>query len=271
MRTTPTIARFLFDGPVLPLVTQTVRVAELFRHQALRAFTRLHGGGLRSEVLAGKDAGGQPLRTHGHAHFLPTAEGDDVRRITHLTVLAEDGLGANEVAALTALRDLELPAGGDRALQLRVQLIGLGTREMFRGNVDLFRSATVWESATPFVVHRHLKRRGTKKDTPHLVGFDPGAEFADLAVRELIARRQLGALRRVEALGVLPCRARAAEFERRRERGEDDGYPRPFGAFRLTFSAPIDGPLCLGYGDHYGLGLFLPGSEPPVDPLSTPT
>lgn len=48
------------------------------------------------------------------------------------------------------------------------------------------------------------------------------------------------------------------EFRRGRSRAGDDGYHRPFGIFRLTFSAPLDGPLCLGYGCHYGLGLFLP-------------
>jgi CRISPR-associated protein Csb2 len=26
---------------------------------------------------------------------------------------------------------------------------------------------------------------------------------------------------------------------------------------RLTFSEPVQGPICLGYGGHFGLGLFL--------------
>jgi CRISPR-associated protein Csb2 len=263
----PTIARFLLDGPVLPHITQTVGVAEEFRHQLLRSFSRVHGGGRRSEILSGKDAAGQPLQMHGHAHFLPTAEGDDLRRIAHVTVFARGGLCPEDVAALSALRDLQLPAGGDRVLRLRVQLVGLGTQELFRGTVDLFRSATVWESATPFVVHRHLKRRGTRKDTPHLEGLDPAAEFVDLAVRELISRRQLGTLVGVERLKELPCQVRAAEFERRRRRTEDDGGHRPFGAFRLTFADPVEGPLCLGYGGHYGLGLFLPELEPSTAPL----
>lgn len=29
-------------------------------------------------------------------------------------------------------------------------------------------------------------------------------------------------------------------------------------AFRLTFAEPISGPLALGYGAHFGLGLFVP-------------
>ncbi len=34
----PTVARFLLDGPVLPLVTDTVRVAEAFRAAAMSRF-----------------------------------------------------------------------------------------------------------------------------------------------------------------------------------------------------------------------------------------
>ena len=29
-------------------------------------------------------------------------------------------------------------------------------------------------------------------------------------------------------------------------------------AFRLTFVKPVRGPLALGYGAHFGLGLFVP-------------
>src|SRR5262249_28547516 len=103
-REAPTVARFVLDGPVLPHVTHIVRVAEVFRHEALQAFTRQHGPGLRSVILSGKEADGRPRRTHGHAHFLPTAEGADLQRITHLTVYAEDGFEPEDVAALTPLR-----------------------------------------------------------------------------------------------------------------------------------------------------------------------
>src|SRR5262249_28583395 len=53
-------------------------------------------------------------------------------------------------------------------------------------------------------------------------------------------------------------RPRPIEFRRGRSRAGDDGCGRGFGAYRPTFSAPIAGPLCLGYACHYGLGLFLP-------------
>src|SRR5438876_433959 len=105
----PTVARFLLDAPVLPLVTDTLRVAEAFRHRLMARYQRHchrqkfgnadrpHREEFRSPVLAGKDADGHCLQGHRHAFYLPTAEGGDPRWITHVTVLAADGLGPNEV------------------------------------------------------------------------------------------------------------------------------------------------------------------------------
>jgi hypothetical protein len=87
----------------------------------------------RSEVLSGKDASGVFLRGYRHAHYLPTA-GDDPRRITHATVYAPDGFDDDEATALTGVREFQVQAGGDRSLDLRVQLVGLGQlKDLRRG------------------------------------------------------------------------------------------------------------------------------------------
>ena len=272
----PTVARFLLDGPVLPLVTDTVRVAEVFRRAAMNHFGRWchdhrdereefrrtnEPGKFSSRTLSGRELNSDMRADHGHAHYLPTAEGGDGRRVTHVTVYAADGFGPGEVAALTAVRELKLAAGGDRTTELRVQLIGLGTGAMFQA-VPLFGRAAVWKSATPFVAHRHPKRRGAKRDAPQVVGPDGRLSFAELAVRELVARRGLGTLVGVVALPEFAGGTRSAAFERGRARPGDDGRARPHGGFVLTFDAPVPGPLCLGYACHYGLGLFVP---PPPD------
>jgi CRISPR-associated protein Csb2 len=191
------------------------------------------------------------LKTHGHAHFLPTAEGDDRRSVTHLTAYAPDGFGPPELAALNRLRDLTV---GE--LKLRVQRIGVGRPEDFRAS--LFGPAREWVSATPFVAHRHLKRRGKNRDTPHLNGPDLRSSFLELALRELAARREIGTLVRVESSTPESGRPRAIDFRRDRARKADAGFGRPFGFFTLVFSESLGGPLCLGHGCHYGLGLFVP-------------
>lgn len=264
-RQSPTVAHFILDGPVLPLVTQTVLVAEQFRQRLFREFTRQYGPGVYSEILSGKDAQGNHLPTHGHAYYLPTSEEVEGRRITHLTVYAQDGLGQQEVAALTGLRSLTVPAGGGRKLELRVQLIGLGQRELFLDRISVFGSSAAWTSCTPFVASRHLKKRGTKKDPPDLWPGEARPEFARQVLLEELARMRARRpeLPEVEVAVIETCggqagRLRAVEFRRGRSKAGDDGNRRACGAFQLRFAHPVDGPFCLGHASHFGLGLFAP-------------
>ena len=141
----------------------------------------------RSEVLSGKDADGQFLQQHRHAFYLPAAEGDDLRQITHVTVVAAGGFGPDEVAALNALRSLKLD---DESTDLRVQLVGLGDRQDFRSN--LLEGSTVWVSATPFLVTRHMKRNGRKRDPREFFDAPDGRErFVAQVLREELQRRGL--------------------------------------------------------------------------------
>src|SRR5207244_1042036 len=126
-------------GPVLPLVTDTVRVAEEFRRAVMRRYQNLqhrrkygqaqkpYREQFRSEVLSGKDGSGAFLRGHDHAYYLPTADGDDRRRLTHVTVYARGGVGAVETEAFAGVRSWRVAE-----LQLRAQLVGLGQPSDFR-------------------------------------------------------------------------------------------------------------------------------------------
>jgi hypothetical protein len=67
------------------------------------------------------------MRTdHGHAHYLPTAEGGGRRWITHVTIYAANGSGPVEVAALTGLRELQVPTAAAHAAASRLvdRLVG---------------------------------------------------------------------------------------------------------------------------------------------------
>jgi len=254
------------------MVTETVRVAEFFRFAVMSRFAswcrqhRSEGAEFRrldqpdqfsSPTLSGKHLNGEMRKDHGHAHYLPTAEGDDRRRITHVTIYAEEGFGPGEVAALTAVRELKIPAGGGREHLLRVQLIGLGTTDLFRTTVPIFDKSTIWESVTPFVAHRYPKRRGIKRDAPHMAGPNGPLSFAELAVRELVTRRGIGHLVGIEPLDTFGG-VRFTAFQRGRTRPGDDGRTRPHSGFVLKFDTPVSGPVCLGYACHYGLGMFVP-------------
>jgi CRISPR-associated protein Csb2 len=266
-----TIARFLLDGPVLPLVTDALPVAEAFRRALMGQFQwnrhrQKYGHANKpyremfwSEVLSGKDADGQCLRQHRHAFYLPTAEGSDSRWITHVTIAAADGFGANDVVALNALRRLKMD---DESLELRVQLVGLGNRQDFRA--PLLEESIVWFSATPFVVTRYPKLRGTKRDRPE--DYASLQAFARHVLQQELQRRSdLPPVASIEEEAFIGTQQlRPIQFKRFRQKPGDDGGRRPAGVFRITFTAPVRGPLSLGHSCHFGLGLFLP--SPPAPP-----
>lgn len=256
----PTVARFRLDAPVLPLVTDTVRVAEGFRRAVMSRFQKwceqhpetaesyrcTNSERFASPVLSGKSADGQMRTDHGHAHYLPTV-GTDRLRVTHMTIWAPSGFATGESAVLTGLRRVRVDGE-----EYQVQLIGLGQPEDF--TADLFRRSAVWESATPAIGPAFVGRSGRER-----------------SLRKSIRRQ----LRRMVDLGHLPelpelegpwlqwpdgRNPSPREYRRSRSRGgaAEGGWHRPFGAFRLKFSAAVSGPIVLGYGSHYGLGLFLP-------------
>jgi CRISPR-associated protein Csb2 len=236
----PTVARFALASKVLPLVTETVAVAELVRDALQARYGRLHGGAA-SIVLSGKSRDGTPLRGHGHAHYLPADEDGDGRLDT-LTVFAPMGFDAEGRAALTDLRELRRQSD---PYPLRVLLLALGDDSV---GGPVLEGASVWVSATPFLLARHPKRG---RDGPE-----------DQLALDL-TRRGLSQPVRVERLAACDCgshRFRWLEFRRWRRSGSGPAVGSGFG-FRLTFAEPVRGPITLGYGSHFGLGLFLPEGQ----------
>jgi CRISPR-associated protein Csb2 len=259
-----------------------------------------------SPVLAGKDADGRPLAGHEHAYYLPADE-NGTGSINRVTVYAAGGFGAEEIAALAALRELHLasaclwssprdascvhgppldygPAARDRGASIGVRLIGLGQPGDFRAppdgglpapdghpsGVPLLGPACVWVSATPFLASRYPKRSGTRRDPPE--AYATPQTFAEHVLRQELDRLR-ERLRRhgldlpaivcidtLDACGV-PARLRPNQYHRDRQKPGDDGGRRPCGAFRLTFAAPLHGPLSLGHSCHFGLGLFVAASD----------
>ncbi len=259
-----TIAQLLLDGPVLPLVTDTLRVGEAVRRAVMSRFgwwcrensTRAAAylrtnaeDAYSSPIFSGKDKYGTRLAGPGHAHYWPTVSASDLRRIGSVTIFARDGFDSAEVAALATLRKLRV---GE--LEFRAQLIGLG-RAPDLGNTFVGPSS-LWQSVTPFLGNSEIGirgrsrflRKGLRREWRRLA--EQVAEFREV---ELIEVEELSPeeVRRAE----LPqpyefCRARS-------KHGGRQAY-RPAAMFRLRFSKPIHEPFSLGYANHFGMGRFLP-------------
>jgi CRISPR-associated protein Csb2 len=276
-RIRPTMARFIIDAAVLPLVEDTIKVAEIARRTAMGIYRRmeerrLYGGPRpagsplpRSSLFSGKDEDGRPLTGHKHAFYLPSDEDGD-GRIDHLTIVAEMGFGPKELGVLDRMRTLARDDGDP----LNLLLVALGRKEDLACPY-LLGPSRVWRSETPFLATRYQKSRGTKKDPPELLSVDNRRAFARQVLIEEITRERL--LRQnempeplsVEALNeehrMGAHRLRPIQFKLFRSKRSDDGGRRAAGAFRIIFPEPVTGPICLGHSSHFGMGLFVPDDE----------
>lgn len=187
----------------------------------------------RCPSITGKDRDGKPLAGHRHAHILPL-DLDCDGKLDHLVVYTglENGFQREEEAAISLVsrlfsRELKKP--------LYLTLTGLGVAADF--DLPLFTKSRKWVSATPFVPSRHLRRNYGLAENLH----------AEVGYRSLPA-----------SLSSFDSEAAFRGFQLRRTSGKPQPpSPRAF-RVELEFDDEVSGPVALGYGSHYGLGLFLP-------------
>jgi CRISPR-associated protein Csb2 len=230
----------------LPPCSRTLAQGELF-HRAIVGRVA-NGGRVHCPELTGRDDRGKPLHDyHRHSHILPV-DLDDDGRIDHILIYAPMGLGA---AAQHAIRTMNRTWTKGGVGDLQVALAGSGELSNFRCLPIPFRErvtaligpsdgARVWTSKTPFVLPRFLKKRGRNS----LIG----------QVHAELESRNLPQATKVELLRDESIAFR--HFVRTRKHGGtappvDIGF-----ALRIELEKPIEGPLTLGYGAHFGLGLF---------------
>ena len=253
--TSTTVVRLGLSGKVLPLATDTLLWGDLARASVMSRYGRQNDGAM-SPALAGKDLTGKPLKGHRHAFYLPTDEDGD-GRLDHLTVWIPGGMGVKEFGAIVSLNSLY---AGDSMSELELSYAGHGTESDFEKTSPLFGASTTWRSLTPYVLPRHVKYRGTPSsrriiDSPEeqikgevVARFTDGPELASIAVID--CQTPTTPLAAGHFAGFRPH-----QFFRHRRAGSSGG-----GAFNfvLQFTEPVRGPLVLGFGCHFGLGLFAP-------------
>lgn len=259
--------RYALDSTALPLVTEALPVAEAARRTLMGIQGRLseeNGIRGRSDMLSGKDAQGHPLTDHRHAYYLPTDEDGD-GRLDHLTVYSAEGFGRDEQRAFDRLCELRTVWEGETHHPLRLFLLSMGAgNELTRGPLQLSRA---WESATPYLATRYAKTRGRNR-----IDLKSPEVRADFLINDLLAQLHTVRPDIEEEVSIEPLwdrnhvftiagQWRPIQFKRFRQKIGDDGGQRLAGAFRLTFSQPIRGPIALGWSSHFGLGQFVAVKE----------
>ena len=241
-----TVARFALSSSVLPLVTDAMPFAEMTRF----ALSHCRAGNSYSPALTGKTRDGVPLTGHEHAHFFVTDEDED-GRLDHLTVYAPCGLNRDDVEALGQLSSVRRYKNRPN---VRMVLLGLGQTNEF-DDVPAFEMKKCWRSVTPFSLPRFANRGGGKPARPRDL---PEAQL----LRELKNRGLPKPVRVTRVDGYQTKKLsgfRWLEFHTRRLRKETEG--KGLAGFEIEFAEPVAGPIAVGFGCHFGLGLFMPCSR----------
>lgn len=243
------VARYQLVGPIRPTIFRAVDVAEAMRRALMGVYGRRNGDGV-SAMLSGKAVDGTPLTNHQHASYLPVDEDAD-GRIDHLVVWAPGGFDAQEQDALGALETLRV--GRDMNVQLTLTYLG---DERAMQHSRLFGRSRTWVSLTPFILARHPKTH--KSGKPRLRPDGTQIDGPEDQMRRELLLRGLPAPQTIERLphGVAGTRRLSwQDFQRWRTRGGSPAEAMGFG-YIVTFEEDVDGPLLLGYGSHFGLGVF---------------
>lgn len=230
-----TTARLVLHGKPLPRMEDALRIGELVRRAALKTAVDL-GLPIPPE-LSGHDLPAN--NRHGHAFYLPE-DSDGDGRIEHVLVHAPMGFGSDVLHILNGVRCLWERGGNE----WRVVLESIGDDATAAS--PLAGASACWLSVTPYL-HPWFAKKG-------------------FAVPEQIARecRERGmdeplAVQPVESVEIgRGRRRRAVHFRRFRDkRGLIQPDTRGH-LLRLEFAEPVSGPLALGFGCHFGLGMFAP-------------
>lgn len=245
-----------FRRSVLPLMERAYPTMALFRKALLAMIGDLQVSGACPE-LTGKDMEGAPLRLeHAHAHYIPLClSRSQPPRIDHVLVHAPMGFGPIAERALRRIR--RTWAKGFE--EVAVTLVALGQREFFSSiggeRVMELSSGRVWVSRTPFVPPRHLKRKGKDTLQGQIRAELEARGLPELACEPVVTSPTAGTEFGRQALWF-------RHFALTRQGGE---APPESGIYHVTiqFKEEVRGPLCLGWGSHYGLGLFVPLTSQP--------
>lgn len=241
------LASQTLNDHVLPTLDRSLPQAEILHRQVLGTYGRLNAN-RHSVILSGCDENGQPLRgRHHHTHLLPL-DLDDDGHIEHFLIWAAEGLAVQEQEAVRRVRSTYT---GGKVGALRLSWTGSGELADFSALPEPYGAVlqrTIgygrnWVSATPFVPPRHPKKRGANTLEGQVL-----AELASRGLPAPIALKWLDPQHDERA-------RRLRHHVRVRRNGSSPAVNMGL-ALRMDFDTDVLGPLCLGYGSHFGLGRF---------------
>lgn len=230
-----TSARFALYGKPLPRFEDAVRIGELLRIAVLGQAKRRYGEDRIPPLFSGH--GLPPDNLRRHAFYLP--ESTNEREITHLWVHVPGGMDGEMQRVLAGLDRLWERDGGE----WRLILEQVGGAAEIAAESPIAGSGRSWRSVTPYLHPWHRKK---------------GFGYEEQLRREC-AQRGLPAVEEIRIDGEIETggrRLHPIQFHRFRSKRGIQQPDRQGALVGIRFEQPIQGPLALGFGCHYGLGLM---------------
>lgn len=230
-----TTASFLLVGKPLPRVEESVRIGELVRLALMGRARRRLGENNIPPVFSGHDLPAD--NRHQHAFFLPwDTDGDG--RLDRVLIHVPAGFEGDERRVIQDLRRIWQRDGGEWQLVLE----GIGDRSV---GGSLTQTASRWESVIPYLHPWHVKKAFTVEDQLR-------RECRERGLPEPVE------INRKDFVHIGGRERRPVDYHRFRSKRGLRQPDRRGGLWQLVFPEPVQGPLALGFGCHFGLGLFHP-------------
>ena len=233
-RSVPDVAYFRVLGRHVP-VSMTVAVGDTMRRAAMAKIGRV----CRSvpTAISGHNRDGSPLnRDHRHAFWLPF-DSDQDGLIDHIAVYVPDGFDhvtRNALGRISRVYD-------SKDLDMNVRLVGFYTRKQIADQCPLFGKHRIWRAATPYFMPWHAKK-GFQRDA-QLKKECSKRGYKEVLIKDSMIRA---------AARFIPAKL----FQR------THGHQSPISEIgetvTLGFDREVRGPVALGFGCHFGLGMFVP-------------
>lgn len=231
-----TAARFALVDPPLPCIEETLRIGECFRQAVMSMAGKVLGEDKIPCVLSGHNL--PEGNRHTHAFYLPEDTNND-GRIDCVTAYLPGGIDQECHRVLVRLMRLWSRTGQ----KWRVLLETISDTNALMSSSTLFGTSSSWTSITPYLHPWHLKKNFTVEDQLR-------RECRERGLPEIVHQTHL------PGIHINGRALHASGFHRRRSKC-DLVQPDTRGSFRrIEFAQPVRGPIALGFGCHFGLGMF---------------
>lgn len=228
---------YSLESSVPPQITETVEIAERIHVKLMGIYGKISNFEI-SPRFSGRNQDGSVMQGHRHIFIFPL-DSDGDGRLDHLMISCTEPFSTNELKSLDAMRSIWQSNGRPDISLMPIQW---GRRDQ----LTFIRKTKKFRSETPFIPTRHY-RKGRGDYEEWLIN-EVRHEARNHGLPEPVS---VARIKKLERIG---HNYYWLDFTRSRK-GESahQGY-----GFELEFTDPVTGPFSMGYGAHFGLGLFVP-------------